>query len=332
MRSKTRNSVCLLCAFWLGGTWSSGAAAADPGEALRALLSACDASRPESVGKFVRELGKLASSSSRAEGDRRALVVALLATLNSETPREIQVLLIREIGRLGKYEAVKPLGRVLSDQTADLYVREEARRALEAIPVVTVKRAFRDALGKAQGALKIGILRSMGIRRDSLAVEHMLEAVRDPDIEVRLAAIEAMALVGEISSVGVLEEALGQYEGVALLRVRRAYLRLADSLVDNAERGTARRIYDRAMSLGTAERCAALVGFARAGLQSEVQRIAGLTTSEEVQLRGAALEAALIMPGPNMTEALETVLAEAKDAKVREGLERVLARREGKKR
>ena len=317
----------------MGTGWIPVASAVVPAETglaneLGELLSACDAQSPESMAKLARSLDQLGSTAAGVEGERRALVMAALAKLTAETPVGIRVLLIEQIGLLGKYEAVKPLGKILADQSADALLRESARRALEAIPVVTVKKALREALGKARGTLRIGILCSMGIRRDSLAVQYMLEAAKDPDVAVRLAAIEAMALVGEISSVGVLEEALGQYEGATLLRVRRAYLRLADSLVENSERGTARRIYDRAMSLGTAESCAALVGFARAGLQSEVQRIVGHTAAESLELRGAALEAAVILPGPNMTKALRAALEQAEDDTIREGLERVLARRE----
>ena len=297
---------------------------------LGQLLSSCDPESAESLAQLAGKLDRLAADSSGEEAKRRAFVSAALGKLTNDTPVAIQVLLIEQVGGLGKYEAVRPLGKILADESADPLVRESTRRALEAIPVVTVKKALRDALGKASGTLRIGILRSLGTRRDSLAVQHMLEAAEDDDVEVRLAAIEAMALVGEISSVGTVEKALGRYEGVALLRVRRAYLRLADSLVENSERGTARRIYDRAMSLGTAESCAALIGFARAGLQSEVQRIVGLTASEDPELRGAALEAAAILPGPNMTKALRAAFEKAEDEAVRRSLEEVLARREAK--
>lgn len=327
MRSDSRVVTKLAWGLLLGAVCFCEAAVAGPAEELDALLSACDPQRPSSMEQLALSLDRAGASAAATESGRRAFVVAALAKLTGPTPVEVQRLLVERLGWLGKYEAVRPLGKILGDSSADPRLREAARRALETIPMVTVKKALRDALPTASGSLRIGILRSLGIRRDALAVQYMLAAARDPDVEVRLAAIEAMALVGEISSVGVLEEALRQYKGTRLLRVRRAYLRLADSLVENSERGTARRIYDRAMNLGTAESCAALIGFARAGLQSEVQRIVRLTSSENAELRAAALEAAAMLPGPNMTKALQAALEEATDDTIRQGLERVLARR-----
>ena len=312
---------------WLGapvlGTRSVCAA-----DELADLLTSVDAQSPAALAKLARNVEALGAAASSDESCRRAFVAAALAGVSADPPVEIQGLLIEQVARLGKYEAVKPLANILADEQAQPRVREFSRRALEALPVVTAKKALRDALPKSSGSLRIGILHSLGRRRDSLAVQHLLEAAKDPDAAVRLAAIEAMALVGEISSVGVIEEALGQYQGVHLLRVRRAYLRLADSLVANSERGTARRIYIRAMSLGSVEACAALIGFARAGLQSEVQRIVDLTASEDTQLRGAAFEAAAILPGPNMTKALRAALDKSQDEPTRADLLNVLARRE----
>ncbi len=306
---------------------ADGARAQDP-PPFAAIVSQLASEEPSEFARGADRLERASAESGRpgADGARREFVKSALAALEAELPLRARVALIEEIGRLGKYESVRPLASILGGH-GEAAVREAARRALERIPVVTVKKALRDALSGATGNLRLGVLRAMGLRKDALAVQHLLEAARDEDREVRLVAIESLALIGEISSVSVLEEALRTTEGIDHLRVRRAYLRLADSLVANSERGTARRIYDRATSLGIAEHCAALIGFARAGLQSEIARIAAATGDANRQIRGAALEAAVLLPGPRMTAALVARSREAKDADERRRILWVLARR-----
>src|SRR5690606_9448351 len=144
-----------------------------------------------------------------------------------------------------------------------------------------------------------------GRKRDPLAVGPLMEIVRDPpDADTRFAALEALAEIGEISCLGVIEEALATATGNELAALRRAFLRLADSLVLNNERGTARRIYHRAMTMGPEMRSAALVGVARAELQSEIPTIVASLDDPDAEVRAAALEAARVFRIERMTDAL----------------------------
>ncbi len=317
-------------AIWLSGVsvgvFNDTGVQAAPVDEIVGLIPKLGASDVGAVRDAEAALDRIciAAGSSGAESDRRATVKALLGFLGADVPLQARLIVIEQVGRLGKYEAVTPLGRVLMDDESPR-AREAARRALEHLPVVTVKRKLREALPKSTGRLRVGILRSLGIRRDFSGVQTIMETIEDPDPEVRLAAIEALARIGEISSKLVVEEALEGAQGIEYQRVLRAYLRLGDSLVQNSEKGTARRIYDRAMGLGRAAQCAALLGFARAGLQSEVSRIVGYTTSDDPQVRGAALEAAGVMPGGRMTKAIVGKLNQTTEAELRESYLAVLA-------
>jgi len=263
-----------------------------------------------------------------AEAERKAVALAIASRLGDETPVETRRILLRALEGIGKGEVIPALAKLLAPGN-DPALRDGARRALEANPHVNAKKELRAALSSADGALKAGILRALGARRDFLASADIIEAAGDKDPVVRLAALEALADIGDIASIPVLDGALAEPAGLDLTAVRSAYLRLADSLVRNGERGPARRLYDKASGMGPTYRAAALIGFARAGLQSEVERIVTALGDPDPVVRAAAAEAAGILPGPAMTKALLAKAAGAKAGEARKPVLEVLARRGG---
>ena len=64
-------------------------------------------------------------------------------------------------------EAVPTLAALLGDEK----LSHMARYALEAIPDPSVDDALRDALGKLQGRPRLGVIGSLGVRRDAKAVD-----------------------------------------------------------------------------------------------------------------------------------------------------------------
>lgn len=277
-----------------------------------------------------RELEGLCHRSGRpgAEAERRDMALALAAGLAGDLPPAASVIVLEHLAQVGRAEVVAPLGKLLGDGAGDPAVREAARRALEANPAVSAKRELRKAVAVTEGALKVGVIRSLGVRRDFLSAGDIMEAARAKDPDVRLAAVEALAEIGEISATADIEAALETFTGERLRAAKRAYLRFADALVGNGERGEARRIYLRAEAMGPEARAAALVGVARAGLQSEIERIAAATEDADRRVRGAALEAAAILSGPKMTEVLAARLAAASDPGRRLEILGALSRRE----
>lgn len=295
--SRTRNLLLLLPILGFGP--------ATPSAELDELLPALASPDAASVERAHDALERLVFAAGRpgAEAERRGLALELAKHLGGAEPVAVQLLLLGELERLGKGEVVPALAKLLAPGN-DAALREGARRALEANPHVNAKRELRKALQGAEGALRIGIVNSLGVRRDILATGDLISLAEDPQIELRLAVLDALASIGEISAVTVLEAALETATDETRSRVQRAYLRLGDALVRNNERGAARRVYDRAMGFGLGEQAAALLGLAGAGLQSEVGRIAELLGAPDPVLRGAARDAAALMPGPAMTDAV----------------------------
>ncbi len=307
-------------------------AADDLAAAVAEVVPRLSAEEVEVSSAAEAELETICSRAYRpqAEAERREVTKALITHLVPELSDAARQAIVKQLGLIGKFEVVRPLTNLLAEDPSPI-VRDEARQALERLPSAAknmAKSKLRAALKKAEGTEKMGLLRSLAVLKDFRGQENVLATLDGASPEVRLAALEVLAELGEISAVSVLEGALANAAEAERRRMVRAYLRFADALVDNSERGQARRIYERAMLLGTAPRCASLIGLARAGLQSHVDVIADATLETDLEVRSAACEAAVIMPGPRMSRALIKRLEAVKDDDdVRFRLMRVLARR-----
>jgi len=332
-----QNFIFLLWCLGTASTFSSHLLAAEGTESsagrvveLVRQLAGDDVATREAA---VLELENLVTRAARPEAgkERREVAKALAGALAEDHPTAVKRILIESVARVGKWEVVSPLGKMLGDNAADPLLRDAACRALGSNRTPGAKKQLRKALETTEGELRIAVIRALGEHRDPLSAAALMQIAQDDeDAGSRLAAVVALAEIGEISSVDILEGALRTYQGEELRQVQDAYLRFGDSLLRNNERGQARRVYHRAIEMGNTYHAAALVGLAKGGLQSEVQRIATATESEDRVLRTGALEAAAILPGPGMTQALVAKLAESTDSERRLELLASLAERKDK--
>ena len=76
-----------------------------------------------------------------------------------------------------------------------------ARYGLEPIPDPAVDAALRDALEKVKGRLLVGVIGSIGVRRDPKAVAPLVKRLDDPDSEVVQAAARALGRIGTLDAV-----------------------------------------------------------------------------------------------------------------------------------
>src|SRR6478672_8696036 len=86
----------------------------------------------------------------------------LIAVLKSDAPRKAKADACRELARVGTQEAVAPLAALLCNEE----LSHMARYGLEPIPDPSVDVALREALGKAKGRPLVGVIGSIGVRRD----------------------------------------------------------------------------------------------------------------------------------------------------------------------
>lgn len=134
-----------------------------------------------------------------------ALVLALPCAATEET--DLLELLRSEAPPVEKAEACRRLRRVatpaaipaLAAQLTDERVGPAARHALEVLPFPEATRALREALPRASVTLRLGLVDSLGWRRDAEAVPALRAWLDDAHTEPTLAAACASAL-GRIST------------------------------------------------------------------------------------------------------------------------------------
>ena len=106
----------------------------------------------------------------------------------------------RELATIGDPKAIPVLVGLLGD--ADM--SQMARYALEPIKDASVDAAFRQAMGKLTGDLQVGVINSIGVRRDGKAADALAKLVKTPDKSVASAAVAALGRIATPKAIDAL--------------------------------------------------------------------------------------------------------------------------------
>jgi HEAT repeat protein len=193
------------------------------------------------------ELQNLALSAARpgAEAERAELATILAAKAADATvPQPARVWVVRQLEYTGAAESVTALTSLLNGQDEEL--KECARRALEKNPAPAATEVLRVALKQGgEPAWKIGLLQSLGERRDSGAIE--LIKLQLSSKETTLAASSALAKIADPQAVAAL---WGAYdEGIA--GAADALIAAGNRLVSAGDKVAAKDLFNRLYLAGT---------------------------------------------------------------------------------
>jgi HEAT repeat protein len=230
----------------------------------------------------------------------------LLAVLKSDASRKEKADACRELAVIGGPEAVPVLVGLLANPE----LNHMARYALETMPDPAVSAALREQLGRLKGRPLVGVIGSLGARKDLAAVEPLTRLLWDSDREVVQNA--ALAL-GRLGTPGALEALLNGISGAApedFPAFVEGIGRAAEALLAAGRTADVLPLFDRYADpdLPHHVRAAALRGALLArghegpGLLREVLR------SPEYVLFAAAVQTSHEMPGPEVTRALAEAL------------------------
>lgn len=128
----------------------------------------------------------------------------LIAALQGDLSRDAQEYICRKLATIGTAAAVPRLAVLLVNKE----VSHMSRFALERIPAVEAAQALREALPKVSGVTKIGVISSLGARRDSAAVAGLGSLLKDGDASIARAATLALGAIGSAESAAALQQAL----------------------------------------------------------------------------------------------------------------------------
>ncbi|RPH69973.1 HEAT repeat domain-containing protein, partial [bacterium] len=139
----------------------------------------------------------------------------------------------------GTAQSVAALAAVLGDER----VGHAARYALEGMPYAEASAALRDALGRTSGAIKAGLIDSLGRRRDKAATPLLVPLLRDADATIALAAASALGGIGDQTAAAALVAARDSRNPEVRLAVCEALLRCAEECLRQGSKSEASRIY-----------------------------------------------------------------------------------------
>ena len=193
-------------------------------------------------GQSRLALTEVSETIRKAYGDKAEtakIEKALLGVLDSDAKQAGKQFVCRELSIIGTEQSVPTLAKMLADeQTSDM-----ARYALERIPGSAVDEALRGSLGKAKGNVKIGIVNSLGQRRDKGAVGALSGLLGGSDEAVASAAAAALGQIADSAATQALAGAKDKTSGKVQLVVLDAYLKCADQLVAAGKKTEALAIY-----------------------------------------------------------------------------------------
>lgn len=183
-------------------------------------------------------------------------LVAILKDPNSSEFQKAKA--CQRAAEAGANDAVPALAALLSDEHLSVY----ARHGLEALPVPAADEALRAALPKLKGNLLIGVINSLGKRRDAKAGPALAKLVYGTDVEVARAAASALGQISGVSAMKDLQAALTRTTGPLRVAVADAGLLCAEGLIAQGLRTEGMSMYASltAPDIPKAQRLAAMHG------------------------------------------------------------------------
>lgn len=159
----------------------------------------------------------------------------LIAAMKGELSRDAREFVCRKLSNVGTAACVPGLAALLVDKESS----HMSRFALEQIPAPEAAQALREALPRASGLVKVGIISSLGARRDAAAVAPLGELLKDGDAAIARAAALALGAIGNVESAAVLQRTLAG-GGPAVVD---ALLSCAEALLSSNKLADATAIY-----------------------------------------------------------------------------------------
>jgi HEAT repeat protein len=163
-------------------------------------------------------------------------LIAILKDSGSTTFQK--AIACKRLAQIGNKESIAPLTALLSDARMGHY----ARFGLEPNPDPAVDDALRSALPKLKGRLQMGVIHSIGVRKDAKAVDALGKLMFDQDVEIAQAASASLGTIGGLQAARLLRDGLNRTKIPVMPVVARATLVCAEGLM-RANRTQALELY-----------------------------------------------------------------------------------------
>jgi len=185
----------------------------------------------------VQQLVVQAARNPQQRADMGKKLAALLS--NPEATFECKDFVCRQLYVIGTPAEVPALDKLLGDEQ----LSHMGRYVLERMEEPAAGAALRDALATTKGRLLIGVVNSVGNRRDAAAIPTLKQMLAGDDPALAAAAASALGNIGGPESLAALAAAQAKATGELKNVVIDGYLKCADELLASGKKAEAAAIY-----------------------------------------------------------------------------------------
>jgi HEAT repeat protein len=247
-----------------------------------------------------------AEDSNGSDGEQES---ALIQILKSDAPPGEKALTCKKLAIYGTEKAVPALAPLLADERFASW----ARIALEAIPGSAPDQALREAAGKLHGKLLVGVINSIGVRRDAKAAGILIRKLNDRDMEVASAAAVSLGKIGDMQAANGLRRALGKVSEPVRAAIAEGCVRCAEHLLADGKTSEAIKLYDtvRLAKLPKERILEGLRGAILARGPGGIPLLLAQLSSNDRDSFNLGLRVARELPGPQATAAVAAAFSDA---------------------
>ena len=167
-------------------------------------------------------------------------VESLIGLLRSEAPYMQKLLACKKLGQMGAAEAVPALVPLLFE---DEQLSHAARIALEAIPDPIAGQVLLESLPRLEGRRRVGVIQSLGVRREKAAVEALGKLLAQEDLLSAVAAADALGKIATPEAIAVLEERLAASPMPVRKAIAHALLEIGEKMCQEGEVASALKLF-----------------------------------------------------------------------------------------
>lgn len=244
-----------------------------------------------------------------AEAERLMVCEALRGLLAGPAPTAVKGFFLQQLRIAGCPKAVPAVsGFLLDDELC-----EYAAQTLVTIGGGEAAAALLAARPKSHGKCRLTIVQNLGVLRYAPAAADLAKAAADPDREVRMAALRALANIGDPAAWETLHKAAAAESAYERAVATDAALLLAQRLAETQRPREAEEVYRALLAGAKARGERHIVGAALRGLAA----LLGAAAADDLvqamkdgdpQVRAAAMDAAALLPGDAVTAAWLAVM------------------------
>ena len=191
----------------------------------------------------LQNLGSYASRPG-AELERQTLAKVMIQTLQEkQMPNTLKEWFVLQIERIGKAESVPALTKLFSAD--DKHLRDYARRALEKNPDPSASDALlKELVSATESSWKIGLINSLGERKDVAAIPAIIKALNDSDPKVATAAVTALTHTATPTGIQALTDITTKPTSPVYVKAAQGLIDIAQQKAENKQTSDAGKIFD----------------------------------------------------------------------------------------